>query len=74
MGSDDPEAQPNEQPLTPVSLGGFYIAQHPITNAQFEQFDPRHKTKRMDGAAANHPVVYVTSFEAVKFCECLVLR
>ena len=71
MGSDDPEAQPNEQPLTPVSLSSFYIAQHPITNAQFERFDPRHKAKRMEGAADNHPVVYITSFEAVKFCEWL---
>ena len=71
MGSDDSEAQPNEQPLTPVSLSGFYIAQHPITNAQFEQFDPRHKAKRIEGAGDDHPVVYVTSFEAVKFCEWL---
>jgi formylglycine-generating enzyme required for sulfatase activity len=71
MGSDEPDAQPNEQPLTPVSLSGFYIAQHPITNAQYERFDPTHKTKRMDGADGDHPVVYVTSFEAVKFCEWL---
>src|SRR2546423_936332 len=71
MGSDAPDAQPNEQPLTPVTLGSFYIAQHPITNAQFEQFDPRHKAKRMDGAGDDHPAVYVTSFEAVKFCEWL---
>ncbi|HVF72817.1 MAG TPA: formylglycine-generating enzyme family protein [Chthoniobacterales bacterium] len=71
MGSDAPDAQPNEQPLTPVSLSTFYIAQHPITNAQYEQFDPKHKQKRMGGAGADHPVVYVTSFEAVKFCEWL---
>jgi sulfatase modifying factor 1 len=71
MGSDAPDAQPNEQPLTPVSLSSFYIAQHPVTNAQFEKFDPRHKAKRMDGAGADHPVVYVTSFEAIKFCEWL---
>jgi len=71
MGSVDPEAQPNEQPLTPVSLSGFYIAQHPITNAEYEKFDPKHRTKRMDGADADHPVVYVTSLEAVKFCEWL---
>jgi formylglycine-generating enzyme required for sulfatase activity len=71
MGSDDPEAQPNEQPLTPVTLGSFYISQHPITNAQYERFDPRHNSKRMEGAGDDHPVVYVTSFEAVKFCEWL---
>jgi len=71
MGSDEPDAQPNEQPLTPVSLSSFYIARHPVTNAQFEQFDPRHKAKRMEGSGADHPVVSVTSFEAVKFCEWL---
>jgi len=71
MGSDDAEAQPNEQPLTPVSLGAFYISQHPITNAQFEQFDRRHHSKRIAGSRDDHPVVYVTSFEAVKFCEWL---
>jgi formylglycine-generating enzyme required for sulfatase activity len=74
MGSDDPEAQPNEQPLTPVTLGSFYISQYPITNAEYEKFDPRHISKRMDGANENHPVVYVTSFEAVKFCEWLSQR
>jgi formylglycine-generating enzyme len=74
MGSDDPEAQPNEQPLTPVTLGSFYISQHPITNAQYERFDPRHNSKRMDGAGDDHPVVYVTSLEAVKFCEWLSQR
>jgi len=74
MGSNAPEAQPNEQPLTPVTLGSFYIAQHPITNAQFEQFDPRHRAKRMAGAGDDHPVVYVGSFEAVKFCEWLTQK
>src|SRR4051812_9604826 len=71
MGSDAPDAQPNEQPLTPVTLGAFYMAQHPVTNAEFEQFDPRHRAKRMEGAGDDHPVVYVASFEAVKFCEWL---
>jgi len=71
MGSDAPDAQPNEQPLTPVTLSEFYISQHPVTNAQFEQFDPRHQLKRIEGAAADHPVVYVSSVEAVKFCEWL---
>ena len=71
MGSDAPDAQPNEQPLTPVTLSTFYIAQHPITNAQYEQFDPRHKQKRMPGAGPDHPVVYISSFDAVKFCDWL---
>lgn len=71
MGSDAPDAQPNEQPLTQVHLSPFYISQHPITNAQYERFDPSHKSKRIANAGDTHPVVYVSSFEAVKFCEWL---
>ncbi|HEV3410061.1 MAG TPA: SUMF1/EgtB/PvdO family nonheme iron enzyme [Chthoniobacterales bacterium] len=71
MGSDEMDAAPNEQPLTPVKLSDFYIARHPITNAQYEQFDRSHRQKRMHGAGDGHPVVYVTSHDAVKFCNWL---
>ncbi|MDQ6861120.1 MAG: formylglycine-generating enzyme family protein [Verrucomicrobiota bacterium] len=71
MGSDARDAAPNEQPLTPVKLSAYYVSKHPITNAQYEQFDPEHRQKRMPGATDRHPVVYVTSFEAVKFCQWL---
>ncbi len=71
MGSDAPDAAPNEQPLTPVTLSQFYMARRPVTNAEYEKFDPSHKQKRMKGAGGDHPVVYVTSLEAVKYCEWL---
>lgn len=71
MGSDADDAAPNEQPLTPVTLSEFYMSRYVITNAQYEQFDPSHRHKRMPGAGADHPVVYVTSFEAVKYCYWL---
>lgn len=71
MGSDARDAAPNEQPLTPVKLSAYYISKHPVTNAQYEQFDPEHRQKRMPGATDRHPVVYVTSYEAVKFCQWL---
>ena len=71
MGSDAPEAAPDEQPLTPVSLSEFYMSRYPVTNAQYEQFDPSHRQKRMKGADSKHPVVYVTSLEAVNYCEWL---
>ncbi len=68
MGSNAADAAPNEQPLTPVKLSAFYLSRHPITNAQYERFDPPHRQKRMHGAGDRHPVVYVSSLDAVKFC------
>ncbi len=74
MGSDASDAPPNERPLTPVTLGEFYMSRFPVTNLQYEQFDPAHKQKRLKSADGDHPVVYVTSFEAVKYCEWLSQR
>jgi formylglycine-generating enzyme len=71
MGSDAPDAAPNEQPLTPVTLSEFYMARFPVTNAQYEQFDAKHRQKRGKGADDDHPVVYVTSYDAVRYCEWL---
>ena len=71
MGSLAPDALPDEQPLTRVALNDFYMSRHPVTNAQYEQFDPRHKQKRMPTAADDHPVVYVTSLDAINFCQWL---
>jgi formylglycine-generating enzyme required for sulfatase activity len=34
MGSEAPDAAPNERPLTQITLTGFYLSRHPITNAQ----------------------------------------
>ena len=73
MGSEAPEAAPNERPLTKVTLEPFLSCrEHPVTNAEYEQFDPSHKRKRAPGAGDRHPVVYVSSLEAIKFCQWLV--
>ncbi|HEY0370030.1 MAG TPA: formylglycine-generating enzyme family protein [Chthoniobacterales bacterium] len=71
MGSNAPDASPNEQPLTPVKVSAFYMSRHPITNAEYERFDPAHRQKRMPGAGDRHPLVHVSSFDAIKFCEWL---
>jgi formylglycine-generating enzyme required for sulfatase activity len=74
MGSEAPDAAPNERPITPVTLSCYYLSRHPITNAQYELFDPSHTGKRAPSAGDRHPVVYVSSNEAAKFCKWLSSR
>ncbi|MGA3172385.1 MAG: formylglycine-generating enzyme family protein [Chthoniobacteraceae bacterium] len=71
MGSNAEGAAPNEQPLSKTNISCFYISRFPITNALFEQFDAAHRSKRPGWADENHPAVYVSSVEAIKFCEWL---
>ena len=71
MGSDAADAAPNERPLTQVALTRFYLSRSLITNAQYEQFDSTHLRKRAAGTGDNHPVVHVSSLEAIKFCQWL---
>ena len=71
MGSVAPEANAHEQPVTPVTIGCFFMSRHPITNAQFEAFAPGHLAKRASWANERHPVVYVSSREAESFCQWL---
>jgi formylglycine-generating enzyme required for sulfatase activity len=74
MGSDAPDAGPTERPLTKVTLSRFYMSRHLITNSDYEQFDPSHKNKRAPGTSDRHPVVYVSSLDAIKFCQFLSTR
>lgn len=71
MGSISLDAQQNEQPITPVTLSCFYMSRFPVTNAQYEKFDPTHRNKRAPWANDNHPVVYVSWREAEEFCKWL---
>jgi formylglycine-generating enzyme required for sulfatase activity len=74
MGSTARDAAPHEQPVTQTSVSCFYISRFPITNAQYEKFDLTHKTKRAPWADDNHPAVYVSSKDAMKFCQWLTSK
>jgi formylglycine-generating enzyme required for sulfatase activity len=71
MGSTAEGAAPNEQPLTKTNLSCFYISRFPVTNAQFEMWDASHRSKRPGWADEKHPAVYVSSVDALKFCDWL---
>jgi serine/threonine-protein kinase len=71
MGTDRSDASPNEQPSSRVTLGAFFMARFPITNAQYEKFDPAHVKKRASWANDNHPVIYVSWNEATAYCKWL---
>jgi len=74
MGSEAVDAAPNERPPTKVTVSRFYMSRFPVTNAEYEQFDPSHVRKRSSGAGDRHPVVYVSSLDAIKFCQSLSTR
>jgi formylglycine-generating enzyme required for sulfatase activity len=74
MGSEAADAAPNERPITQVTLSRYYLSRHPITNAQYELFDPSHAGKRAPGAGDRHPVVHVSSNDTGKFCQWLSAR
>jgi len=74
MGSEEPAAPPNEKPQCRVNISRFYLSRFPVTNEQYEEFDPSHKRKRAPGAGNRHPAVYVSSLEAIRFCLWLSSR
>jgi formylglycine-generating enzyme required for sulfatase activity len=74
MGSEAPDAGPNERPVGKMTLSRFYMSRHLVTNGEYEQFDPSHGRKRAPGAGDRHPVVYVSSLEAIKYCQSLSAR
>ena len=74
MGCADPTAPANEQPTTRVTLSRFYLSRYPVTNGEYEKFDPAHKSRRGAWADDRHPVIYVSYGDAMKFCQWLSVR
>jgi formylglycine-generating enzyme required for sulfatase activity len=74
MGSN--EGQSDELPVHPVSLDAFRISEYEITNAQYAQCvqssacdEPGGLQHYSDPNYADHPVVYVSWFDAQGFCR-----
>lgn len=83
MGSDpkkDENARKAEQPQHTLHLDTFYLAKYPVTVAQFQHFVAQSDHQPANGSslqgAANHPVRFVTWYDAIAYCDWLnqVLR
>ncbi len=74
IGTDAPDAPPNERPTTKICVSRFYLCRFPVTNADYEAFDPTHARKRPPGSGDRHPVVHVSSLDAIKYCQWLSTR
>ncbi|MCX4241677.1 SUMF1/EgtB/PvdO family nonheme iron enzyme [Paraliomyxa miuraensis] len=80
MGStdDDPEADQEEQPSHVATVTGFWLAETPVTNAQYQAMlladadAPEPAYWRASGySGRNHPVVGVRWSDAQRFCSWL---
>jgi len=65
----------DERPVHRVTISeSFYMAVTEVTNAQYEQFDPKHKKLRGKlgfSKEDNEAVIFISWHDAVKFCRWL---
>jgi formylglycine-generating enzyme required for sulfatase activity len=65
IGSPSGRGEGNEHPQHEVRVRPFWLQQTPVTNIQYELFDPSHRIRRDDsGAGADHPAVFVSWYMA----------
>src|ERR1043166_7618279 len=48
MGSDDPDAEPDEHPLRKIFVPAFYIDKFEITNRRYKEFKKDHRYRAGD--------------------------
>jgi len=82
IGSDlrrDEMASDYEQPEHMLSIFGYYLARNPVTNAQYATFVkatghqlPEHWSEgKIPEDKDDHPVVYVSWYDALAYCQWL---
>ena len=82
MGSDpsvDKDARDNEQPQHTLYLPDYYLAETPVTNAQYAAFvqatghrqSYHWESRKSPEGKEDHPVIYVSWYDAVAYCHWL---
>jgi iron(II)-dependent oxidoreductase len=66
MGSSKNEGLESEHPIHEVYLDIFYMDKTPVTNAEYEKFDPGHE-RYFEDEGDEHPVVNVSWYEAYMY-------
>ena len=66
MGSDDPNAEPDERPLRKVFLRAFCIDRFEVTNRRYKEFKKDH---RYPPGEDDLPVTFVLKRDAEEFCR-----
>jgi formylglycine-generating enzyme required for sulfatase activity len=66
MGSDDPNAEPDEKPLRKVFVPAFYIDRLEVTNRRYKELMADH---RYPAGEDDLPVTHVLKRDAEEFCR-----
>lgn len=79
MGSPKTEKghDEDEEPIHEVCVDGFWMSKYEITNAQYQQFNPRHRPKPFEGRSldsSRQPVVYVSWIDANSYAAWLTQK
>jgi formylglycine-generating enzyme required for sulfatase activity len=70
MGSVGQTGNGDERPRHQVELAAFYIDRCAVTNADYEQFDGRHRRMRSEVSEGDDdPVVFVTYEKCLEYCR-----
>lgn len=64
MGSEGGESR--ESPVRQVTVSGFWMQEHEVTNREYRRFDPEHS---FEAGKEEHPVVNVTWDEAMDYAR-----
>lgn len=64
--------EPDELPLHQVTVSPFAIGKYPVTNEEFERFDPGHHRFRDSFSWRDRePVIYISWQDAARYCNWL---